>query len=77
MTAFIVHKATGWLPDGRRITCEDWPTPELAIEALAMAEHLMPAQLLPVDFDALSDDVMHAIGIDPSRPFGCSVIVEN
>ena len=73
MTAFIVHKATGWLPDGRRITCEDWPSQELAIEALDKSREWIWAYY---DVDALADVIMAELNVDPARPYGCSILVE-
>ena len=72
----IIHRAMGWLADGRRIELEDWPTPALALEALAVAEYILAATPAPADMDAVADEVARQIGIDPARPYGCSIILE-
>lgn len=73
MPEFIVHQATGWLTDGCRITCEDWPSQELASDALAKAREWIWAYH---DVDALADTIMAELNVDPARPYGCSILVE-
>jgi hypothetical protein len=71
-----IHRAIGWLPDGRRITAEDWPTADYTTAALDAAKAAFSNQGNPTALDALADHIMHELGIDPERPFGCAIIVE-
>jgi hypothetical protein len=72
-----IHRAIGWLPDGRRITLEDWPTAELATAALEIAKHAAPQLIAtPHALDVLADLIIGQLEIDPARPFGCAIIVE-
>ena len=72
----IVHKATGWLSDGRRITAEDWPTQGDAAEALGLAKLYMPPITSAAYLDMRANQIIDHLNIDPARPYGCSIIVE-
>jgi len=73
----IVHKATGWLPDGRRVTAEDWPSAEIASTALGITKAYAPLMPHCMSFDELADEIGRRLKIDLTRPYGCSIIVED
>jgi len=73
----IIHRAIGALPDGRIATAEDWPTSELAIQALTIVQAWgvsVPSH--PDTLDILADGLAIRLGVDLNRPYGCSIIVE-
>ncbi len=75
----IVHKATGWLPDGRRITAEDYDSPQEATNALGEASRLLlgpSATYWAYRLEALSDHVEAILKLDPARPYGRAILVE-
>jgi len=74
----IVHRhreryKNGWL------VAEDWPTQELAVEAVELALKILPAgsgYAGSRSLDAVADFIVPLLGIDRSRPFGMSLLVE-
>jgi len=73
----VIHRAIGWLADGRRVTLEDWPTPELATVALGIVQSWGGGwQVDDSTLDILADGLALRLGIDLKRPFGCNIIVD-
>lgn len=81
---FPVHNCTGWLPDGRRIEAQDWPSADHAKAALEMARPHFTAdrlQSLAPDAmewfcDSIADVIVASLKIAVDRPYGMAIIVD-
>lgn len=79
MSALVIHRAVGWLPDGRRVTAEDFDTAADAIEALRLAKLAWHPRFTnyaeDATLDALADQIAHSLGLDPGAPYGRTILV--
>ena len=85
MTALVVHRAIGWAASGMQVTAEDWPSAPTALAALRSAVasiNFYSARLgllaaRDIDFDAMADRIAVDMGMDPDRPYGMAILVED
>ena len=85
MTALIIHRAIGWTADGMQVMAEDWPSAPTALAALRSAVasiNFYSARLgllaaRDIDLDAMADRIATDMGMDPERPYGMAILVEN
>lgn len=85
MTALVVHRAIGWTASGMQVTAEDWPSAPTALAALrsavsAINHYSARLGLLAardIDLDAMADRIAVDMGMDPDRPYGRAILVED